>query len=115
MTDLKDFTKAQAKKWVTVEFAKSSAGYCTLSNRLEIEKKMLASIERRGISFPNSYQAHVDLVAMIRNRLDVMKFQAEMIADADPGAVVIDAPKKETKNEAKARRARARRLARKNS
>jgi aminoglycoside phosphotransferase len=60
---MKDFTKAQAARWVAQEFAKVNAS--NAAARLASERQMIQFAAEFPVAMPNSLQAHKDLAAKI--------------------------------------------------
>lgn len=67
---MSDFTKAQAKRWVAQEAAKHTTPE-SIRERIAAEKKQAEDPVMKKISanFPNSTQAHLDLIAVLEAKL----------------------------------------------
>ncbi|QIG70643.1 hypothetical protein EVB91_087 [Rhizobium phage RHph_I1_18] len=65
-----DFTKAQAKRWVEQEAGKHTDIHSIVA-RIETEKKQAADpiMQMLSADFPNSTQAHKDLISVLQAKL----------------------------------------------
>lgn len=72
MSDIQDFTKIQARGWVKCEAAKETTKEQILS-RIDVEKRFCKLMKERGFAsaYPNSYQGHLDLIALLECQLHV--------------------------------------------